>query len=714
MLLTLRRVSRRGVDRAGCRGCYLPGWQKDATRGRTDGKDRLHARRESHGRRAGDAGRECVRPRRESGRTTQRLGATDKPGVRTTDGPTPSVQRPDADPVDPESYPLAFDAENKTVFPEKPVYDSELVGARLITMTLDQLRARALPTSRSTWQMAPIGLFVDVETLDEQLYALDLRVEEGTGTRAGRLAMTLSRISPATGTVLDEVAWQKTQDVQSSGDPVVRIASIRDDIVLVESGGSDEGSRRTVTAVDVASGEELWTRRPGSFVADADDAVVLSTAAGSEPGSLIAVDLESGAVQVGRTARHPRGRPVGVLDGHPQARGQLRRQRGVPSCVAVDTTDGSVSRGERRQASGLGVATRPRTRSSCAPCRGSALWASTSRPAKRSGTAHSRPVRRLGQLGARELRVRLHVGRSVRRPGRRGPGRDVTETAGAAPVSSNGYGGMIFYSGQAIFYPADPERTEPVSVGVGLALMAQQAGRPGHRRRSRPSPTRLRRTTAAGPSRRSRSEAGGSARSNRARLPVRPRKRLRRLVSVSTSIASVTPTEENASCTRKRAAGRQPAGPPQVAQARHHVVLAVDVHEADVLVPPGEDVECWCSSSSVTASVTSAAARLCRNGAAVSGRRSASRRGTGRSPPLVGRRGQDDGRATEVAADLHDRAAGRAASACSTRAWPRSASRRSSAACSTPRRRLGQSSRLRRRAGSLCHGRAAAQHRVTA
>ena len=141
-----------------------------------------------------------------------------------------------------------------------------------------------MPDLETAWQMAPLGLFVDVATLDEQLYVLDLRVEDGTGTRAGRLAMTLSRISPATGTVLDEVAWQRTQDVQSTGDPVVQIAAIMDDVVLVESSGSDEGSRHTLTAVDVASGEELWTRRPGTLVAAEDGTVVLSTATSVEPG----------------------------------------------------------------------------------------------------------------------------------------------------------------------------------------------------------------------------------------------------------------------------------------------------------------------------------------------------------------------------------------------------------------------------------------------
>ena len=360
--------------------------------------------------------------------------------------------------MDPEAYPLAFDAENKTVFPEKPVYDGELVGTRLITMTLDQLYARALPDLESAWQMAPIGLFVDVETLDEQLYALDLRVEEGTGTRAGRLAMTLSRISPATGTVLDEAAWQKTQDVQSSGDPVVRIASIRDDIVVVESGGSDEGSRRTLTAVDVASGEELWTRRPGTFVADASGSVVLSTAAGSEPGSLVAVDPATGAVRW----TGPRGvvetDPVGVLDDTLQVVVSSSDDSG-PELLALDSTDGSVVRRSTARLPGWG----------CHPAEDTIVVCSL--PGERAlgfDLATGEEIWQLptaGRYGVWVSSVRGNYvygftsgGRSVVLDA--GTGRDVTETAGAAPVSSNGYGGMIFYSGQAIFYPADPKQSE--------------------------------------------------------------------------------------------------------------------------------------------------------------------------------------------------------------------------------------------------------------
>jgi hypothetical protein len=284
-----------------------------------------------------------------------------------TSEPTPTSDTARAQ-VDPEAFPLAFSSDDKTVFPEKPVYDGELVGTRLITMTLDQLRARTLPELDTSWQMAPVGLFVDVETQDEQLYVLDLRVVEGEGTRAGRFAMTLSRISPATGAVLDEVLWEKTQDVQASGDPVVKIAAILGDVVIVESSGGDEGSRRTLTAVDLAAGEELWTRRPGSFVAADDDVVVLTTATSTEAGSLVAVDAITGR------ARWSGNRPRLILR----------------SCPCPSTTVPSL----RAPApdSPTGPATRPRTKpSSSARCRGSGPSGSTSRPASSSGSC-PRPV----------------------------------------------------------------------------------------------------------------------------------------------------------------------------------------------------------------------------------------------------------------------------------------------------------------------------------
>lgn len=391
-----------------------------------------------------------------------RASSDEKSGQQTSEAPATPTADPsatDVEPVDPEAYPLAFDAEAKSVFPETPVYDGALVGTRLITMTLDQLRARALPELETAWQMAPLGLFVDVDTRDEQLYALDLRVEEGAGTRAGRLAMTLSRISPATGTVLDEVAWEKTQDVQSSGDPVVRIASIMDGVVLVESSGSDEGSRHTLTAVDVASGEELWTRRPGTFVAATDTSVVLSTAAGSESGTLLGVDPESGAVEWTGPRTIVTADLVGVHED------TLRlvtssTEDSDPELLALSTADGSVT---ARRATSLGDW-------GCHPAEESIVVCSL--PGERAvgfDLATGKEVWQLptaGRYGVWVSSVRggyvygfTTGGRSVVLDAE--TGRDVTETAGAAPVSSNGYGGLIFYSGQAIFYPAVPDRTEP-------------------------------------------------------------------------------------------------------------------------------------------------------------------------------------------------------------------------------------------------------------
>jgi outer membrane protein assembly factor BamB len=365
---------------------------------------------------------------------------------------------PGREPVDPEAFPLAFDGEAKTVFPESPVYDGQLVGTRLVTMTLDQLRARSLPELDTSWQMAPVGLFVDIETQDEQLYALDLRVVEGAGTRAGRLAMTLSRISPATGAVLDEVSWEKTQDVQSSGDPVVKIAAILDDVVVVESSGGDEGSRRTLTAVDLAAGEELWTRRPGSFVGAEGDTVVLETATSGEAGSLVAVDATTGRARWTGPGSVATVDLVGVLDDTMTA--VVRESADAdPEVLSLSLDDGSVSgRTDTRLADW-----------SCHPTDGTVVVCSL--PGERAlgfDLATAEEVWQLptaGRYGVWVSSVRgdyvygfTSGGRSVVLDA--ATGRDVTETAGAAPVSSNGYGGLIFYSGQAIFYPAEDDESQ--------------------------------------------------------------------------------------------------------------------------------------------------------------------------------------------------------------------------------------------------------------
>ena len=361
------------------------------------------------------------------------------------------------DPIDPAAFPLAFDPDDKTVFAEKPVYDGQLVGNRLVTMTLDQLRARTLPELDTSWQMAPVGLFVDVETKDEQLYVLDLRVVEGAGTRAGRFAMTLSRISPATGAVLDEASWEKTEDVQSSGDPVVKIAAILDDVVVVESSGGDEGSRRTLTAVDLGSGDELWTRRPGSFVAADDDTVVMTTATSSEMGSLAAVDATTGRASW-NGPEVVTANLVGLLGGT-MTTVVRERADAEPELLSVSLQDGSVSKRAGTRLADW----------SCEPTDGTVAVCSL--PGERAlgfDLATGKEVWQLptaGRYGVWVSSVRGDYVYGFTSGGRpvvldADTGRDVSETAGAAPVSSNGYGGLVFYSGQAIFYPSDADRLQ--------------------------------------------------------------------------------------------------------------------------------------------------------------------------------------------------------------------------------------------------------------
>ena len=370
-------------------------------------------------------------------------------------GAQESPEQDDAESIDPSSYPTAFDADAMTVLPEKPVYDAVVVGARVVTMTLNRISARTLPDLDTAWQMTPTGFFVDIDERDEQLYALDLRVIEGTGTSAGRLAMTLSRVSPSTGTVLGEVTWEKRQDVQTSGDPVVKIVEIEDDIVLVESSSSEEDSRVTLTAVDMASGDELWTRRPGTFVAAEDGVVVTSTETSSASGSLVALDTESGR----RLWTGPRDlAAVSGVGVHDSVLTVVTESTGAasPTLLRVSMDDGTVKARERTRFVDW----------TCHPAEDSVVVCSL--PGERAVGHDLATGRDLWQLPT-SGRYGVWVS-SVRGPhvygftsGARSvvldaaTGKDVTESAGAAPVSSNGYGGIIFYGGQAIFYPAAPE-----------------------------------------------------------------------------------------------------------------------------------------------------------------------------------------------------------------------------------------------------------------
>lgn len=378
--------------------------------------------------------------------------ATDEPSASSDASASVSAESGGGASVDPAAYPTAFDADDTTVLPEKPVYDGLVVGARLLTMTLDRITARTLPGLESAWEMSPTGFFVDIAESDEQLYALDLRVLQGAGTSADRLSMTLSVVSPSSGSVLGEVSWEKRQDVQTSGDPLVKIVAIVDDIVLVESSSNGEGSRTTLTAVDMSEQEELWTRRPGSFVAESDGSVVLSTETPAAPGAVMAVDAETGERLWSGPDDLTAVSAVGV-GGDDLTIATESARSGSTELVTLSLDDGAV--GSREPTKFVDW--------SCHPSTDSVVVCAL--PGERAVGYDLATGDQLWQLPTAG-RYGIWVS-SVRGPyvygftsGARSvvldaaSGKDVTESAGAAPVSSNGYGGIIFYAGQVVFYPA--------------------------------------------------------------------------------------------------------------------------------------------------------------------------------------------------------------------------------------------------------------------
>lgn len=362
--------------------------------------------------------------------------------------------------VDPAAYPTAFDVDDMTVLPETQVYDGLLVGARLMTMTLDRITARTLPTLESAWEMSPTGFFVDIAASDERLYTLDMRVIEGAGTSADRLSMTLSVVSPSSGSVLGELTWEKRQDVQSSGDPLLKIVGIMDDVVLVESSSSGDDSRTTLTAVDMAAEEELWTRRPGSFVADGDGAVVLSTETPGAPGALMAVDVETGDRLWTRPGDVTAASGVGVKDDTVTVAVETANAES-PELLDLSLADGSVT--DREPTKFVEWSCHPATE----PVVVCALPGERAVGYDLDTGDELWQLPTAGRFGIWVSSVRgdyvygfTSGARSVVLDA--ATGKDVTGSAGAAPVSSNGYGGLIFYAGQAVFYPAldEPDASE--------------------------------------------------------------------------------------------------------------------------------------------------------------------------------------------------------------------------------------------------------------
>lgn len=385
--------------------------------------------------------------------------ASESPSAEQSDEEGGSSREPRE--ADPDVAPRAFDTEGATTFEETDVYDGVISDDRVITMTLDRVRARALSDLSLAWDLSPDGIFFDLEVSSdgEEVYVVDYVAGDRAGTAVGEMELTVRRLSASNGAVLGEATWKNTADAQSPGQPGAGIVGVVDDVVLVETWGNAEGARHTLTALDVSTGDEVWTQRPGTLVAVGDDKAVVTTATSRSAGELKALDIESGDEAWSNPDRVSDVREVGVHDGTLTV---VRTDEDDEATLArVNLADGETSPGRRVDTGQW----------SCLPATaGRVVCTLPDQEALGFDLARDRITWQLptdDRFGVWVTSVNDNVVYGFTSQGSEvmldaASGRDIAESPGVAPNATNGYGGLLLYTGRALFYPSveEPEDEE--------------------------------------------------------------------------------------------------------------------------------------------------------------------------------------------------------------------------------------------------------------
>lgn len=363
-----------------------------------------------------------------------------------TRAPSP---RPD---LDPAVLPTGFDADAATTFDEENVYDGLVVEDRVVTMTIDRIRARALPELGPAWDLSPDGAFVDLALQDGFVYALDTLVQADVGSEVGDLDLTVRRISPGTGSVLDETTASVGRDLSSTPNPTARIVAVVGDLVLVETWDPEAGPRRTLLAIALDTGQVAWRARPATLVAATDEAVVYSTASAGAAGRLVAVAAQDGTARWTALPGLTDVRLVGADDTHvvlvkedaTALPPRLVRLALAGGGVEVLADADSVDWGCLTSDAGVAVCSLPDDRTVGVDLAAARIvW--------------RLPTKRRYGVQVTSVTGDLAYGHTA--DGRAAvldatTGRDLGKVVGAAPASLNGYGGLVLFSGRAVFYPA--------------------------------------------------------------------------------------------------------------------------------------------------------------------------------------------------------------------------------------------------------------------
>ncbi len=215
---------------------------------------------------------------------------TSEPSSADTE-PTAGSETPtDAPSIEPGVSGVGFDPDARLELPEENVKLARLSDTTLFTVTDKTVTAHALGSAEVDFESAAgdIGTWMDlwVDEDGEEVLALRMDQEVGSGTAIGEVSAALVRIDPETGDV-QLVARMALPDA-AQGTPHLEVRDVVDDVAIVEKWVEGAGGR-TVQAVDLDRGRSAWVRKDVSFLGSTDDLVILNKGNVFVPGRLIAL-----------------------------------------------------------------------------------------------------------------------------------------------------------------------------------------------------------------------------------------------------------------------------------------------------------------------------------------------------------------------------------------------------------------------------------------
>ncbi len=379
------------------------------------------------------------------------------PGPGPADGSTPMAA------AHPTALPTAFLNSESIAFPEAYVAHAATGDDVVLTQTASLVTTRSLPGLDTTYVLTSSdGKFTDlhVDPREGLGYTLEVQTDSGDGTRVGLDQYTVQRFDLQTGEISEVAIGTIAQDSLNSDNAVTaRIVAVEGDIVLLDSWVPGTGGAHSVIALDLARESLAWRARPAQLLTTAADVAILDTGSPESAGQIEARALTNG----------------------------LRRWAALPGTLGatgVGTTDDSVllARSDnlfvdptvtRLDLDTGKVVGKPRTTDSwdwSCTATSAGIAVCTLGNGKRAASdrvvgwdlARNEPVWQLptstrfapivtlvahdlvwGLLGSGKGVVLDAV-----------TGEDVAADTGAGPMAVNDYGGVIVYSGRAVFLPS--------------------------------------------------------------------------------------------------------------------------------------------------------------------------------------------------------------------------------------------------------------------